>query len=90
MITEAIVQVAMGFFGWLGTLFQGWSKPDWAEDASSQIATIVDGAQGLGVWFPFNVLSVVVASILTLYLIAFGTKFLLKVAAFLPFIGGSG
>jgi len=90
VIVEWLWSLAAGFVGWIASLFENIELPDWLPDGSTALAGFLESASGLGAWFPWEIIALVFAGLVTVYLVAFGIKLVLKVAAFIPFIGGSG
>lgn len=90
MIVEWLWSITAGFVGWIASWFDGVEVPAWLTDGTDALAGFLASAAGLGAWFPWEVISVVFGGLVAFYLVAFGIKLVLKVAAFLPFIGGSG
>lgn len=90
MIIEWLYSVAAGFVGWVGDLMEPIELPSWLADGLDGISTFVTAASGLGAWFPWEVLALVVASMVAIYLVTLAGKAVLKLAAFFPLIGGSG
>lgn len=91
MITE--------FFITLGTTIGGWFF-DWIPDldsaetlvvdASNSLGPVLAGAGALGPWLPWDVLVGTFLIVISIYVAMFLAKIGLKVAGFIPFIGGTG
>lgn len=90
MIVEWLVSVGLGFAGWLATLFPPIDIPTWVTDPITVVYDFLDAASGLGIWFPWAVLSAVVGGLVTIWLVTFGAKLVRAVASYLPFFGGAG
>lgn len=90
MIIEMIIGAAAGFIGWLSDGFAEIELPGWVIDGTEAVYGFIEGVSGLGAWFPWEVLATVIGSLVVVFLITLGVKTILKIAAFFPFIGGSG
>ncbi len=90
MITEYLIGLGTSIATFFGTLFQTWTIPDWATNGLSGLHDFLLSAAGLGVWFPWQVLSIVVGGLVTLYGIGFAAKLVQKIWGLVPVVGGSG
>lgn len=90
MIIEWIASVGSGIGAWIGTLFQPIVLPAWVTDPLAVIYDFLDSASGLGVWFPWQVLSWVVGGLVTIFSITFGAKLVREIVKHIPFVGGAG
>lgn len=90
MIVEWLVAVGAGSVGWVGSFFPASALPEWVTTASDGVYGFLESASGLGVWFPWTALSVVVGGLLIFYVVMFGIAVFFKAAKHIPFVGGGG
>lgn len=90
MIIEWLIAVAADVAIWMATLFPEWELPAWLLDPQGPMRIMLEGYNGLGVWFDWGVLGTCVVATVTAFVAGGGTKLLRSVATHLPFVGGSG
>lgn len=90
MIIEWIIGIGMSFGKFMATLFPVVDIPDWIEDPLDAVYGFLDSASGLGIWFPWAVLSIVIGTLVTVFIAGLGTKLIREIAKHLPFVGGGG
>lgn len=90
MIINWIIDVALGFVAWLGSLFPVWDIPPALAAPGTLVNMIMGSFVGLGSWVDWVVLGAVAAAVVGTWLVMFGVKLVMKLVSFLPFVGGSG
>lgn len=90
MITQAVVNIASGFFAWLASLFPSWTPPDWFVSLSDYVNNVFSALNGLGAWVDWALFFGVLTLALATYVVCFTIKLVLRIAAYLPFVGGAG
>lgn len=90
MITEALVGVGTWFGGWIVGLFPEWNPPAWLYEVPAMFSTAFGMVSGLGVWFDWQALGVVVGSVVAAYVIGFLVRLTRAVIAHIPQFGGGG
>jgi len=89
VITNAVLSVFYGFVGWAASLLPSGSPPDFIDQMSSALGTLIGSAQGLSAWVPWPFVigtTVVVGSVWLAVLAVKGIRWLL---AWIPTWGGS-
>lgn len=90
MIVEWLIRIGLKIAGWFMSLFPNTDPPAFLSTLDTQWNTVVAGASGMGVWVDWAYVLVVLGAVLAVYVAMFLVKVLMKVAAFFPFLGGSG
>lgn len=90
MITEALISFGTGFVSFIAGIFPHWTAPDWLTGFGSQIQSILNPAQGLGVWLNFGLAGTVVVAVVGTWIVCFGIKLLLRIVSYVPLVGGAG
>lgn len=90
MVIEALSAFAAGFVEWLATLFPVWNVPSFMAGAGSGLVGLLASFSGFGAWVDFAVLTACIAATVGTWLACFVFKLILKIVAFVPFVGGTG
>lgn len=90
MITNAFIDWACGFASWIGTLFPSWDIPASLAAPGTLVNQVMSSFVGLGAWVDWAVLGLVVGAVVGTYTVMFATKLVLRIASYLPFVGGAG
>lgn len=90
MITEWFIQLGVGIASWFVGLFPKSGPPQFVKDFPGLYQTMTTGAAQVGAWVDWAFVVPVVLASLAVFVITFGVKLVLKIAAFIPFFGGSG
>jgi hypothetical protein len=90
MVTLGIIQWACGFASWIASLFPVWNVPPSMASPGSLVAQVMASFVGLGAWVDWVVFSAVITAVVGTYLVMFTVKLLLRIASYLPFVGGAG
>jgi hypothetical protein len=90
MIVNAIIDWACGFASWIASLFPVWNVPPSLASPGSLVNTVMASAVGLGAWVDWTVFAAVVGAVVGTYVVMFAVKLLLRIASYLPFVGGAG
>lgn len=90
MITEWLATTGAAIGAWFASLFEPLELPEWAIDGADGIYEFLDSASGLGHWFAWETLSVVVGGLVVVFGVTFGAKLLREIAKHIPFVGGGG
>lgn len=89
MITEWFLELMAGVSEWFMTLFGDEDPPEWMSQVGGFIGDLVARASGLGAWFPFVLLSIVLGTTLALWLTFWTVKGIRWVWGLTPLSGGS-
>lgn len=90
MIINWIIDVALGFVAWLGSLFPVWDIPPALAAPGTLVNQVMGSFLGLGAWVDWGVLGAVAIAVVGTWLVMFGVKLVMKLVSYLPFVGGSG
>lgn len=90
MIVEWLMRIGLKIAGWFVSLFPSTDPPQWIATLDDKWNAVVGGASGIGVWVDWTYVLVILGAVLAVYVAMFIVKVLMKVAAFIPFLGGSG
>jgi hypothetical protein len=91
VITAFFINIGVSVTTWFFGLFgKGWDEPDWLKNLPGLWNGFIDSASGMSVWIPWTVLLAVLAVNSAAWVSMFVVKIVMKGAAFLPFVGGSG
>lgn len=90
MIINWIIDVALGFVAWLGSLFPVWDIPPALASPGTLVNQVMQSFLGLGAWVDWVVLGAVALAVVGTWVVMFGVKLVMKLVSFLPFVGGSG
>lgn len=90
MIINWIIDVALGFVAWLGSLFPPFELPPALAAPGSLVNQVMGSFVGLGAWVDWLVLGAVATAVVGTWVVMFGVKLIMKLVSFLPFVGGSG
>lgn len=90
MVTLSLIQWACGFGSWIASLFPSWDPPAALAAPGSLVSQVMTSFVGLGAWVDWVVFGAVITAVVGTYVVMFAVKLLLRIAAFLPFVGGSG
>ncbi len=90
MITQAVMDFASNFATWLLSLYPTVTIPSWFTGMDSWVNQIFSAVNGTSPWIPWPLVIGAGVVVLTFYLGALGFKLVLRVASYLPFIGGAG
>lgn len=74
MITAAVFDIICLLVGELIELFPPVEVPGWLGSATGYIPTVFAFASSMGVWFPWDVLSVVLMAVFGVWIASFGFK----------------
>lgn len=74
MITAAVIDCMTLIFGGLLDLLPVTEVPEWVNTGANYIPQVFNFAGSMGVWFPWGVLAVVVASVAAVWIGSFGLK----------------
>lgn len=81
----------MDIFGsvaeWFLSLLPEWDDNGVVVTASNWVASLIQGASALGVWFPWQVLGVCFGLVTTWYLGSIGVRVLRWLVGFIPTMG---
>lgn len=89
MITESFLDLWYGFCGWVLDLFPDDPPPPWVSDVAGFVTDLLEGAAGLGAWFPFAFFGIVAGTVVTLWIVFWAIKGLRWVYGLTPFAGGT-
>lgn len=89
MITEFIVTVGANVAAFFASLFGVWEAPDWFMNVGPQVQSLIEGADGLGVWADFAFMGRVTTAVLGVWVFCLGIKLLLKAGTHIPGLGGN-
>ena len=89
MITNALLSFIASCWSTLCGLFPAPSPPSWFSSVASFGTSASQHFAGVGSWLPFDVLSAVIATLLSVVVASFALKGLRIVASFLTAGGGS-
>lgn len=90
MITAWLLNLGGTVVSWFVGLFPAWDEPSWLSGFPGVWNGLVGGASGLGAWIPWVIAFSVFGVVLSTYGVMFLVKIAMKLAAFIPFFGGSG
>jgi hypothetical protein len=90
VITEWFIWLGLTIAGWFVSLFPTGDPPAFIGTIDDQWNSITGAASGIGVWVDWTYVLVVFGVVLGVYVAMFIVKLVLKIAAFIPFFGGSG
>ena len=90
VIIEALSLFAAGFVEWIATLFPAWNVPAFMAGAGSGLVNLLASFAGFGAWVDFTVLTACIAATGATFAACFIFKLVLKIVAFIPFVGGTG
>lgn len=90
MVTQSVIDWACGFVSWLATLFPAWDIPPSLAAPGTLVGQIMTSFIGLGAWVDWVVLAAVAVAVIGTWSVLFTIKLLLKLAAHIPAVGGSG
>ncbi len=90
MIIEFLFDLAAGFVEWIAGLMPDFEPPVWMADPLGPIATALGFMSSFGNWVDFVAIGSILLTAVTVYVIAFGSKFIRALLAHLPFVGGKG
>lgn len=89
MITEWFIGLWNTINQWVNSLWPAnYQVPAWFTDFGAQLASFLSDANGLGVWIPWQFITVVVGGILALWLALLSVKLLRWVIGLFPTMGG--
>lgn len=90
MIVEWFLDLVEVVVEWFLGLFDGLDIPDWITTPSGDIALFVSNIESMGVWVPWDVMAVVVAGVIGVYVTTFIVKLVKQILAHVPAFGGAG
>jgi hypothetical protein len=71
-------------------IFAAVALPSFVVDAMPMMQGFLQSASGLAIWIPWAMISLTVGSLVTFYLVMFGTRLVQKIWGLVPVVGGSG
>lgn len=89
MIVKWFLQVLFAVLGWLLSLFPTVAVPSWVTDESSNFATWLGYAQGMGAWLPLGLAFTVIGVVFICVAAGFTIRVVRIVASFLTLGGGA-
>lgn len=90
MITEWLFSLGMVLSDWFAGLFPDWDPPVFLATFDTQINDLLSKLSGVGVWADWTYILVVVSAVLAAWALGFVIKIVLRIAAFIPLVGGAG
>jgi hypothetical protein len=90
VIIEWLVHVATGFWGWIADLFPDWDVPAELTDPNGALAAVMGFGQGLEPFVNWQLVGILGAIPLAVWVIGLTAKLVLKLVSHVPFIGGNG
>ena len=84
MITEWLMSIGIEIGNWGLDLFGNDEPPEFVSEAAPYLQSVLDGANGLGVWIPWALLISVASVIFGIWVIGFIARFVKWVASWIP------
>jgi hypothetical protein len=89
MIIDSIVNIIVSFLSWIIDGLPSTDQPSWFTDALGVAESVFGFANSMSVWFPVNLVLLVVSSLIAVNLVSFGIKIVRIIASYLTLGGGS-
>lgn len=89
MIIEWILSLCSTLLDWFLSLFGTADPPAFIGQAGDTLATLVNGAYGLGAWVPWTVCAPIALGVFSYWLVVVGIKGVRWLWGLTPFSGGS-
>jgi len=90
MISEWFLNLSSTVWVWFAELFPTWQVPAFLSGIDETVNSFMSNAAGIGAWIDWTFWLVCVGVVISVWVVGLTVKIALRVAAYLPFIGGAG